>query len=126
MKAAKIAAETLIDAFVVEDLTEAKLKKYQEKCASAFGWEFYWSRTLAHICWKFPVGLDALTKVIQNSGGEYLGLWVLAMTGAKSKIWLIRPDLVFLTVLELFRIFFRRGLSFVFAPVIRVSSSQSN
>jgi len=125
MKAAKIAAETLIDAFVVEDLTENKLKKYQEKCTSVFGWEFYWSRTLAFICWKFPIGLDALTQVIQNSGGEYLSLWALAMTGAKSKMWMIRPDLAFLTVLELIRIFYRRGLRAAFSPTVRISTSPS-
>jgi len=47
------------------------------------------------------------------------------MTGAKSKIWLIGPDLVLLTVLELIRILFRRGLRAAFSPSVRITTSTS-
>ena len=41
MEAAKIAAETLVEAFREGDLTARRLKAYQQRWRKAFGWDFW-------------------------------------------------------------------------------------
>jgi flavin-dependent dehydrogenase len=42
MEAAKVAAQTLLEAFGMEDLSERQLRKYHRRCQLAFGWDFFW------------------------------------------------------------------------------------
>jgi hypothetical protein len=50
MEAAKIAAETLAEAFQEGNLTAGRLKVYQQRWRKAFGWDFwlYASLSLSH------------------------------------------------------------------------------
>lgn len=42
LEAAKIAADTIIDALTADDLSENFLKQYHLRCTTAFGWDFFW------------------------------------------------------------------------------------
>ena len=42
LDAAKIAADTVIDALTADDLSEEYLRRYHTRCNAAFGWDFFW------------------------------------------------------------------------------------
>eukprot|EP01104_Vermistella_antarctica_P010761 TRINITY_DN2899_c0_g1_i2.p1 TRINITY_DN2899_c0_g1~~TRINITY_DN2899_c0_g1_i2.p1 ORF type:complete len:509 (+),score=70.27 TRINITY_DN2899_c0_g1_i2:390-1916(+) len=92
MEAAKLAAATIVEGFACNDLSAERLNRYHKKWTKAFGWDFYVTMKVAQLFYRWPVVLDAAVDVIRNGGEEFIASWALVRTGAKSKLWYLRPD----------------------------------
>jgi len=100
MESAMWAADVLIEAFKVGDLSGDEMKKYHNKWYSEWGREFYWSMKMSLLMYRFPIMLDAAAKLIGKRGARFLAQWAEVMTGTGSKIWFLRPDVGPLLFLE--------------------------
>jgi len=124
MDAAKIAADVLVDSFLLGDLSEDQLKQYQDQCSKKFQREFFFSHKLCKLIQTFPIILDAAVAVIKRRGQHFVSSWELVTTGAKSKLWLVRPDVGWMIALEAFSIYFWRLLSLLWKKKKSAATSQ--
>lgn len=108
MEAAKIAAETLVEAFREGDLTAGRLKVYQQRWRKAFGWDFWLSFLILRLLYRFPILLDAAAEVIKRKGDAFVGAWATAMMGGRSKIWFFYPTCAFPIALQAFVLLWRQ------------------
>jgi flavin-dependent dehydrogenase len=104
MDGAKYAADVIIEAFQKNDFSGKTLSKYHKRWVREFGHEFYWSMKMSLFLYKFPIMLDAAAAVIQKRGAKFLAEWALVMTGGKSKLWFLRPDVGLLIFIEAIRL----------------------
>lgn len=112
LEGGKIAAGVLAEGFYKRDLSMQFLSVYQTRWGEAFGNNFYWSLKMGQLLNRFPILLDAMAKLIQRRGGNFLAEWSQAMTGSRSKTWFLEPGvwpfLITEIILELFRRQFRQ------------------
>jgi geranylgeranyl reductase family protein len=111
MDGAKLAADALKDAFAKNDLSSASMKRYHDAWMKLFGHEFYWSMKMSLLLYRFPIMLDAAASVIHKRGAKFLAEWALVMTGGKSKLWFLRPDVGLLIGLEALRLSIYRAVT---------------
>lgn len=111
LEGGKIAAGVLLEGFYKRDLSVQFMRVYEKRWEEAFGNHFYWSLKVGQLMSRFPVLLDAIAKLIQRRGDQFLAEWMEAMTGTRSKTWFLSLDVwPFLTaeiVMELIRRQFR-------------------
>jgi flavin-dependent dehydrogenase len=69
LEGAKIAAETIVEGFIKNDLTHKSLSKFADKCMKKFGKEMQWSQKIAKLMHKYPLFVDAMASWIQKRGG---------------------------------------------------------
>ena len=93
MDAAKIAADTLKEAFAVNDFSEQFLQRYHRRWMKAFGWDFYWSQKFLQFYTKYPIWLDACAAMTQRKGSEFLAEWGKVMTGSQPKSYFLQPQI---------------------------------
>jgi hypothetical protein len=74
MEAARLAAETLCEAFATGDLGEQRLNHYQLRIDRAFGWQLWISMQTAAILERYPFLLDGAARVIQRNG-DFVHAW---------------------------------------------------
>jgi len=117
IEAGKIAATTLIEGFEQGDLSDRFLKKYHQRWRRAFGWDFAVSSYVAEWFYACPALLDAAADVIRRNGEAFIAPWSLVRTGAKSKLWYLRPDVgPYIILVALLRTLFRRRIPSSIAP----------
>jgi len=75
MEAAKIAADTLLEAFREGNLTARKLQVYEQRWTRAFGWDFWLSFAILRLLDRFPILLDAAAEVIKRKGDAFVSAW---------------------------------------------------
>jgi geranylgeranyl reductase family protein len=103
MHSGKLAADVLAECFKHQNFSEGYMKKYQDKWMKDMGHEFYWSAKMSRLLYRFPQMLDAAALVIRRKGGSFLADWALVMSGQKSKLWFVRPDVCLPLIWELIR-----------------------
>jgi geranylgeranyl reductase family protein len=103
MDAAKIAADTLEEAFAVNNFSEQFLQRYHRRWMKAFGWDFYWSQKFLQFYTKYPIWLDACAAMTQRKGSEFLAEWAKVMTGSQPKSYFLQPKIAFPLVWEVRR-----------------------
>lgn len=70
LEGAKIAAETIAEGFIKNDLSYNSLsKKFADRCMRKFGKEMKWSQKIANLMHKYPLFVDAVASWIQKRGG---------------------------------------------------------
>jgi geranylgeranyl reductase family protein len=84
MDGAREAAETLRDAFVDGDFSEALLSRYQRRWMAAFGNDFRISHIAARAMARFPGAVDAMAKATLAEGSDFFRNWTDVMTGSRS------------------------------------------
>ncbi|WP_445632762.1 hypothetical protein NSTC745_04320 [Nostoc sp. DSM 114161] len=103
MDAAKIAADTLVEAFAIGDLSESFLRRYHSRWMKSFGWDFQWSTRFTDVYKRYPFFLDACAALTRRRGSEFLAEWGKVMTGAQPKSYFLQPQIVLPLVLEVGR-----------------------
>jgi len=94
LESGKMSAHALISAFSAGNFTAAFLKsKWDDKWQAEWGSEFWWSMKICLLFYYFPGLLDASARFIHRKGADMLLQWALMMTGEKSKLWFLRPDI---------------------------------
>ena len=93
MDAAKIAADTLEEAFAANDFSEQFLQRYHRRWMKAFGWDFYWSQKFLQFYTKYPIWLDACAAMTQRKGSKFLAEWGRVMTGSQPKSYFLQPQI---------------------------------
>ena len=93
MDAGELAAETIIEAFEKNDLSEKMLKNYQKKWMKSFGKDFKWSNRMVKVLARIPVFLDAFAYLCNKKGVDYLIKWAKIMTGSQDKLSFFKPNL---------------------------------
>lgn len=104
MCSGKYAAEVIQEAFTKKDWTARVMKKYDARWKKEFELDFFWSTTIASMITKFPWFMDAAALTIARKGGAFLADWAQVMTGSKSKVWFVRPDVALPLLFELLRV----------------------
>jgi len=112
MESAKYAADVVVDALEAGNLNKSFLKRYHDKWYSDWGREFYWSMKVSLFLYRFPILLDAAASLIGKRGAQFLADWANVMTGAGSKLWVLRPDVGPILFLEALGIAIRRALGY--------------
>jgi flavin-dependent dehydrogenase len=92
LEAGKLAALTLVESLEMGDLSERRLKVYHQRWRRAFGWDFAISARVTEWFFNYPLLLDAAADIIRRNGEEFIASWSLVRTGAKPKLWYLRPD----------------------------------
>jgi flavin-dependent dehydrogenase len=100
MDGAWMAAEELIAALNANDLSEARLKKYEDRWMDGFGKDFRMSAMMARVYTRLPIFVEASAKVMQKKGLSVLNEWGRIMTGAEPKLNFLKPRLVFPILVE--------------------------
>ena len=123
MDAGKNAAQVLLEALYIDDLSETRyeftrndfflisvlrLKSYHEQWKQKYDWDFYFSTKLTEIIKKHPIVMDATVAVIRRRGADFVTSWALVSTGVKSKVWFARPDVGWMIALEAFSIWLQK------------------
>jgi menaquinone-9 beta-reductase len=104
MDAAEIAASTLAEALVVNDLGEASLKRYEDGWRHAFGRDFRWSARFARFYLRHPLFLDGAAATLRRLGDPYLARWAQIMTGARPKRDFLKPRMLLPVLVESLRL----------------------
>lgn len=95
-----MAAEELCAALDANDLSEARLKKYEDRWMDAFGKDFRISALMARVYTRLPIFVEASAKVMQKKGLSTLSEWGRIMTGAEPKLNFLKPRLVLPILIE--------------------------
>jgi geranylgeranyl reductase family protein len=109
MVAAKLAAQTLVEALDAGDLSEGRLADYQRKWMAAFGREFAVSAAAGRIIRRYPSLLDTAAIAAQRHGAGFMDQFGAAMTGVKSKALFLAPSMAAPLGAALLRLAFRRA-----------------
>jgi len=99
-----LAAEELISALEVGDLSEKRLKRYEDRWMKAFGWDFKVSSWMAKFYTRFPIFVEASARVMQKKGAQILFEWGKMMTGVAPKTGFLRPAMFMPVLIEAARI----------------------
>ncbi|KAL6075924.1 monooxygenase [Balamuthia mandrillaris] len=110
MRAAKIAAETLVLALNENNTSERRMKMYHTRWTREFGWEFTLAYIILALLRRFPVLLDAGAEVIKWQGDSFVGAWATAMMGGRSKVWFFYPRCALPIIWTALVRLWRRGL----------------
>eukprot|EP01100_Stratorugosa_tubuloviscum_P006555 TRINITY_DN281_c0_g1_i1.p1 TRINITY_DN281_c0_g1~~TRINITY_DN281_c0_g1_i1.p1 ORF type:complete len:498 (-),score=262.92 TRINITY_DN281_c0_g1_i1:143-1636(-) len=108
MESGKFAAQVIAQALINKNLSEGSLKRYQDIWYKAWGREFVWSMRMSLFLYRFPIFLDGAALLIRKRGAKFLADWAEVMTGSKSKLWFLRPDVGPLIMLEVVGLAFKR------------------
>jgi menaquinone-9 beta-reductase len=100
MDGAWMAAEELIKALDAGDLSEKRLKAYEDRWMNAFGKDFRMSAMMARVYTRLPIFVEASARVMQKQGLSVLSEWGRIMTGAEPKLNFLKPRLVLPILLE--------------------------
>ncbi|BAZ11752.1 geranylgeranyl reductase [Calothrix sp. NIES-4071] len=100
MDAAKIAADTLVEAFAIGDMSESFLKRYHSRWMKAFGWDFQWGTRFTEVYKRYPLLLDACAALTRRYGSEFLAEWGKVMTGTQPKSYFLQPQILLPLALE--------------------------
>jgi len=104
MDGAQMAADVIVEGLLDGDVSEVRLKEYEDKWRKKFHWDFYFSAWLCRIVQRHPIVLDAAVAVVKRRGVSFITSWALVTAGVKSKLWLARPDVGWMIALEAFLI----------------------
>jgi geranylgeranyl reductase family protein len=99
-----LAAEELISALELSDLSEKRLKRYQTRWMRAFGWDFKASAWMAKFYTRFPIFVEASARVMQKKGAQILFEWGKMMTGVAPKTGFLRPSMFMPVLIEAARL----------------------
>ncbi|MBL8953626.1 MAG: NAD(P)/FAD-dependent oxidoreductase [Myxococcaceae bacterium] len=99
-----LAAEELITALEIGDLSEKRLKRYEDRWMKAFGHDFRFSAVMAKIYTRFPIFVEASARVMQKKGARILYEWGKIMTGVTPKTGFLRPAMFMPVLVEAARI----------------------
>ncbi len=77
MDAGKIAAQVLLEALYIDDLSEDMLRMYQHRLQQRFQWDFYFSTKITEFLCKYPIIMDAAVAVIRRRGADFVTSWAL-------------------------------------------------
>jgi len=99
-----LAAEELISALEASDLSEKRLKRYEDRWMKAFGHDFRWSSWMAKIYTRFPIFVEASARVMQKKGARILYEWGKMMTGVAPKTGFLRPAMFMPVLIEAARL----------------------
>jgi flavin-dependent dehydrogenase len=104
MEAAEMAADVLLGALRAGNLTSTYLREYHRRWQRAYGRDFAWSATMARLCARHAILLDAAAALGKRRGVRFLRDWGEAMTGAKPKSNFLRPKILFPLFREAFQL----------------------
>lgn len=116
MEGARIAARTIVEAFASGDLSKSSLRAYQDRWRLKFGWSFVLSRVFARLVARYPMILDGACSTIRSNGESWTTAWNSALSGHRSKLWFLRPDVGVIIVLETLRLWILQFLHRHAAP----------
>lgn len=108
MEGARIAARTIVEAMACGDLSKNFLGKYQDRWRLKFGWSFLLSRAFARLVATYPTILDGACSTIRSNGESWTTAWNSALSGHRSKLWFLRPDVGVIILIETFRLWVLR------------------
>jgi flavin-dependent dehydrogenase len=77
MDAGKIAAQELLEALYIDDLSETRLKRYQDRWNQRFAWDFFFSEQITQKIVQYPIIMDAAVAVIRRRGADFVTSWAL-------------------------------------------------
>lgn len=103
MDAAKIAADTLVEAFAKDDFSEKFLQRYHSQWQKSFGWDFQWSKTFTKFYYRYPFLLDACAELTRRRGSKFLAEWGKVMTGSQPKTYFLQPNVALPLMFEVGR-----------------------
>jgi len=103
MRAAKIAAQVILEMFDEGDFSQKSTAVYHTRWMLDFGEDFLWSSVGAKLIYHFPILLDAACVVGQRQGQKFLDEFGFIMTGVKPKSAFLQPGLSIPITFELFR-----------------------
>jgi flavin-dependent dehydrogenase len=109
MEGGYLAADELNAALEVNDLSEARLKRYEDRWMKAFGNDFRWSARMARIYTRYPLFVEASVRVMQNKGAEILYEWGTMMTGQAPKSGFLQPRMFMPILSEAAKLLVRRN-----------------
>lgn len=90
----KMGAEAIVAAFAANRFSAGFFQEHWDKrWKKEWASEFYWSMKICLMFYYFPGLLDAAAKFIKRKGAAALLDWALVMTGERSKLWFLRPDI---------------------------------
>lgn len=95
-----IAAEELISALEVGDLSEKRMKRYEARWMKQFGHDFWFSAVMAKVYTRFPIFVEASARVMQKKGSKILYEWGKMMTGVAPKTGWLRPSMFMPVLIE--------------------------
>ncbi|NHJ87677.1 MAG: geranylgeranyl reductase family protein [Asgard group archaeon] len=104
MDGAKIAADTIDEAFKKNKFNKIFLKRYHNRWMRAFGRDFKWSLKMALYLANHPIFLDAFASLSNKKGDIFMIKWGEIMTGSKRKINFFLPNLAFPLLFEVMRL----------------------
>lgn len=99
-----LAAEELISALEVGDLSQKRLKRYEARWMKQFGNDFRVSAWMAKFYTRFPIFVEASARVMQKKGAKMLFEWGKMMTGVAPKTGFLHPKMFMPVLIEAARV----------------------
>lgn len=110
MMGGKAAAETLLDMRRTGDFTKQSCKAYARRWYKAYGHDFFASKKMAEIIYRYPILLDACASEMQRQGDTMMAKWAEVMTCMQPKTYFLQPHVAIPLGIAVVREFFAQKI----------------